>query len=73
MQPTVPRRAVWPPHYFVIGSEAEQNWNFLDLSRGGEAVFQFHHDEGEVRETAASVREFPDELVAWWREIERLG
>lgn len=65
--------AVWPPHYFVIGSEEEQNWYFLDLSRGGEAIFQFHHDKGEVRELAASLRAFPDELIAWWRAIERMG
>src|SRR5688572_6124167 len=28
----------WPPEYFVIGSEDEQNWYFLDLASGSEAV-----------------------------------
>jgi hypothetical protein len=62
----------WPAHYFVIGSEAEQNWNFLDLVSGSEAVYQFHHEEGEVRQLAPSLRDFPDALVEWWREVERL-
>src|SRR5262245_50982970 len=38
----------WPPHYFVIGSEAEQNWYFLNLASGSEAVYLFHHDMGDV-------------------------
>ncbi len=61
---------VWPPHYFVIGSEAEQNWYFLDLASGSEAVFLFHHEEGEVRREAESLAEFPAALVAWWEGVE---
>ena len=29
----------WPPHYFVIGSEQEQNWYFLDLAKESETVY----------------------------------
>src|SRR5262249_51567623 len=28
----------WPPQYVVIGSERDQNWFFLDLADGSEAV-----------------------------------
>src|SRR5262249_21743865 len=38
----------WPPQYFVIGSEAEQNWYFLDVKSGSEAVFLYHHEMGDV-------------------------
>jgi len=62
----------WPPHYFVIGSEEEQNWYFLDLAGGSEAVYLYHHDRGEVRQLAPSLREFPDALVEWWREVESM-
>jgi hypothetical protein len=62
----------WPPHYFVIGSEEEQNWYFLDLASGSEAVFLYHHDRGEVRQLAASLRVFPDALLEWWREVESM-
>jgi hypothetical protein len=61
----------WPPRYFVIGSEAEQNWYFLDLDRGSEAVYLFHHEMGDVLEQARSLEEFPDSLVRWWKDIER--
>jgi hypothetical protein len=60
----------WPSHYFVIGSEAEQNWFFLDLAGGSEAVFLFHHEEGKVRREAESLAEFPAALVAWWENVE---
>src|SRR5690606_28885775 len=63
----------WPEHYFVIGSEEEQNWYFLDLAGGSEAVYLFHHDSGEVRQVAPSLDAFPDALVEWWREVERRG
>jgi hypothetical protein len=62
----------WPPHYFVIGSEEEQNWYFLDLEGGTEAVYLYHHDLGEVRSLAPSLREFPDVLVEWWRGLESM-
>jgi hypothetical protein len=62
----------WPPHYFVIGSEEEQNWYFLDLASGSEAVYLYHHDRGEVRPLAPSLREFPDALAEWWREVESM-
>jgi hypothetical protein len=61
----------WPPHYFVIGSEAEQNWYFLDLAGSSEAVYLFHHEMGEVREEAKSLSEFPNALVEWWEDVER--
>jgi hypothetical protein len=60
----------WPEHYFVIGSERDQNWFFLDLAGGSEAVFLFHHEEGEVRREAESLAEFPAALVAWWENVE---
>ena len=63
----------WPPHYFVIGSEAEQNWYFLDLAGGSEAVYLFHHEMGDVRQEARSLGEFPDSLVRWWEDVERAG
>jgi hypothetical protein len=62
----------WPAHYFVIGSEYEENWYFLDLAGGSEAVYLYHHDRCEVRQLAASLREFPDELVEWWRAVESM-
>jgi hypothetical protein len=63
----------WPHHYFVIGSEAEQNWYFLDLASGSEAVYLFHHEMGDVWEQAPSLEEFPDSLVRWWEDVERAG
>ncbi len=63
----------WPPHYFVFGSEQEQNWYFLDLVSGSEAVFLFHHEMGEVHEVAASLAGFPDYLLDWWHDVERWG
>ena len=63
----------WPDHYFVIGSEEEQNWYFLDLEGGSEAVFLFHHEEGEVRREAESLAEFPAALVEWWENVEADG
>ena len=63
----------WPPHYFVIGSEAEQNWYFLDLAGGSEAVYLFHHEMGEVGQEAASLSEFPYSLIRWWQDVERAG
>lgn len=60
----------WPAHYFVIGSERDQNWFFLDLASGSEAVLLFHHEEGEVRREAESLGEFPAALVAWWEGVE---
>lgn len=60
----------WPPHYFVIGSERDQNWYFLDLTSGSDVVWMFHHEEGEVRREAASLAEFPVALVAWWEGVE---
>jgi SMI1 / KNR4 family (SUKH-1) len=63
----------WPPHYFVIGSEAKQNWYFLDLASGSEDVYLYHHDMGEVHEEAASLSEFPDSLLRWWADVEQDG
>lgn len=60
----------WPAHYFVIGSEEEQNWYFLDLAGGSEAVYQYHHDRGEVIMLAPSLREFPAALAEWWDAVE---
>src|SRR5438105_1266825 len=42
----------WSPHSFVIGSEAEQNWYFLDLASGSEAVYLYHHEMGDVYQEA---------------------
>jgi hypothetical protein len=63
----------WPAHYFVIGSEAEQNWYFLDLKGGSEAVYLFHHEMGDVAEEARSLGEFPYGLLRWWEDVERAG
>jgi hypothetical protein len=63
----------WPPHYFVIGSEAEQNWYFLDLASGSEAVYLFHHEMGDVHQEAASLAEFPDSLLRWWADVQQAG
>jgi hypothetical protein len=63
----------WPPHYFVIGSEQEQNWYFLDLASGSEAVYLFHHEMGEVHQVADSLAGFPDYLLDWWHDVERWG
>lgn len=60
----------WPPHYFVIGSERGQNWFFLDLASGSDAVWMFHHEEGELRREASSLAEFPAALVAWWEGVQ---
>jgi hypothetical protein len=63
----------WPKHYFVIGSEAGQNWYFLDLVTGSEAVYLYHHEMGDVRREAVSLAEFPDVLRRWWSDVERIG
>jgi hypothetical protein len=63
----------WPPHFFVIGSEQNQNWYFLDLACGSDVVFLFHHEEGEVRRDAESLAEFPAALIAWWAGVEAGG
>jgi SMI1-KNR4 cell-wall len=63
----------WPAHYFVIGSEAEQNWYFLDLAGNSEMVYLFHHEMGDVAVEARSLSEFPDSLVRWWGDVERAG
>jgi hypothetical protein len=63
----------WPHHYFVIGTEAEQNWYFLDFASGSEAVYLFHHEMGDVAEAAPSLAEFPASLVRWWEDIRRAG
>jgi hypothetical protein len=60
----------WPPHYFVIGSERGQNWFYLDLASESDAVWMFHHEEGELRLVAVSLAEFPAALVAWWEGVE---
>jgi hypothetical protein len=61
----------WPHHYFVIGSEDEQNWYVLDLKGGTETVYLYHHDEGEFTPYAQSLREYAEKLVQWWEDIER--
>ena len=63
----------WPPHYFVIGSEQEQNWYFLDLSEGSEAVYWFHHERGEVGEVCKSLDKFPEALLDDWADVESAG
>ncbi len=63
----------WPTHYFVIGSERDQNWYYLDLASGSETVCLFHHEEGEVRRAAESLADFPAALVEWWEDVERDG
>lgn len=63
----------WPAQYFVIGSERGQNWFYLDLASGSEAVWMFHHEEGELRQEAAALAEFPAALVAWWEGVEAGG
>lgn len=61
----------WPTHYFVIGSEQEQNWYFLDLQSESEVVYLFHHEMGDVAQEAPSLAAFPDSLLRWWADIER--
>src|SRR5262249_27745163 len=63
----------WPAHYFVIGSEQEQNWYFLDLAGGREAVYLFHHESGEALEVADSLADFPEYLLDWWHDVEKWG
>lgn len=63
----------WPPHYFIIGSEAEQNWYFLDLASGSQAVYLFHHEMGDVAQEAATLAEFPHALLRWWSDVEDAG
>ncbi len=63
----------WPNHYFVIGSERNQNWFFLDLAGGSEAVFLYHHEEGEVRHEADSLPGYCEYLLDWWHDVERWG
>jgi SMI1-KNR4 cell-wall len=61
----------WPRHYFVIGSEAKQNWYFLDLASGSEVVYFFHHEMGDVGVEAQSLADFPAALLRWWEDVER--
>src|SRR5262249_15434191 len=63
----------WPPRYFVLGSEPEQNWYFLDLASGSEAVYLFDHEMGEVQPVADSLAAFPEYLLDWWHDVERWG
>lgn len=63
----------WPPHFFAIGSEAEQNWYFLDLASDSVAVYLFHHEMGEVDEEASSLDEFPAARLRWWQDVEGAG
>lgn len=63
----------WPIHHFVVGSEHEQNWYFIDPKAGGEFVFPYHHDRGDIHREAASLGEFPSALLQWWREVESRG
>jgi hypothetical protein len=63
----------WLPHDFVIGSEDEQDWYFLDLASGSEAVYFYHHEMGDVHQEAASLAEFPDALLRWWADVEQAG
>jgi hypothetical protein len=63
--------APWPDEYFVIGSEADQNWFTLHLASGTEAVHLYHHEDGEFHPVAQSLQEFTEYLVKWWEDIER--
>jgi hypothetical protein len=63
----------WPPDYYLIGSEQDQNWYFLDLASGSDAVYLYHHEMGDVAQQAATLAEFPDALLRWWRDVERAG
>jgi hypothetical protein len=63
----------WPHHYFVIGSEMGQNWYFLDLEEGGERVYWYHHEMGEVSEISKTLDKFPDTLLEDWADIESAG
>ena len=60
----------WPTHYFVIGSENEQNFYFLDLKSMKETVFLYHHEMGDVWVAADSLDQFPDALMEWWAGID---
>ncbi len=59
----------WPRHYFVIGSEARQNWYFLDLEEGSETVYWYHHEMGDVGEVCKTLDEFPNALLEGWRDV----
>lgn len=63
----------WPLDYFVIGSEAEQNWYFLDLASESEGVYLYHHEMGDVHQEPRSLSAFPDSLLSWWQGVERIG
>jgi len=63
----------WPLHYFVIGSECEQNWYFLDLASGSETVYLFQHEMGDVAPAAESLAKFPDALLQSWSDVENNG
>ena len=63
----------WPDHYFVIGSEQEQNWYFLDFREGSQTVYDFHHEMGNVGRVAGSLSEFPVVLLEWWEDVARAG
>jgi hypothetical protein len=61
----------WPHHYFVIGSEARQNWCFLNLAEGSETVYWFFHETGHVGPAAQTLAAFPDSLVEGWEDVEQ--
>jgi hypothetical protein len=63
--------APWPHRYFVIGSEAEQNWYALDLAGQTETVHLYHHEDGEFLPVAGSLEGHAETLVHWWEDIER--
>ncbi len=60
----------WPPHYFVFGSEARQNWYFLDLDAGTPAVYWYHHEMGDVGKVCETLDQFPDALLEAWADVE---
>ena len=63
----------WPYNYFVIGSEQEQNWYFIDLQSDDEQVFLYHHSMGDVDVESKSLASFPDALIKWWSDVESIG
>jgi hypothetical protein len=63
----------WPLHYFVIGSEQNQNWYFLNLEEGSERVYSYHHERGDVGEVCKSLDKFPEALLDDWADIESAG
>ena len=57
-------------HDFVIGSERDQNWFFLDLASGSDGVLDVPPRGGRVRRESESLAEFPAALVEWWENVE---